>query len=129
MNRALAAAVCALMLCSCAKQYGHVPSEQECSGFGYAGNFFRDGAQAVFSIESERDMEVGMKIRCKCLFAHDASSCELVCGGRTVPVIIPETGKWCMVTVDVKLYEGLNLVTITGKGPMKSDVLIDYIEY
>lgn len=134
MNKLLMPAACvlsaAVFAVSCSR--GGVPaglSDRMHSGFGYAGDFFREGAQVTFTIESDRDMTVPVTVRCKCFFSHDAASCVMVSGSRQVPIVIPETGKWCETVVETELEKGLNHILITGAGPMKSDVLIDYIEY
>lgn len=99
------------------------------SGFGYAGNFFKESSEAVFTVWSDKEQTVTMTVRCKCRFSYDAGSCILVSGTELYPVVIPECGKWCEVDLKVGLRSGLNDICVTGVKPMKGDVMIDYIEF
>ncbi|MCI1640606.1 MAG: hypothetical protein LKI42_04950 [Bacteroidales bacterium] len=83
----------------------------------------------MFNIDSEESKTVTLNIRCKCLFEYDCNTCVLVTEYSSLPIEIQKIGQWTSVPLSLILNQGENILKIKAVKPMKSDVLIDYIEY
>jgi hypothetical protein len=133
MFRYLVAIMAAIIILSfsysCEKDNLPSLSEDDHSGYGYASVFYDGASEALFVIESDETKDVDLNIRCECSFDYDRNSCILVNEGSSYPIEIQKTGQWTSVSLRLTLKQGENRLGIMAAKPMKSYVLIDYIEY
>lgn len=107
----------------------NIPDNSGASGFGYASGLFRNDAGIYFDVTYDREGTVQVAVRCRCSYEYDADACVLDTESGTYPIVIPETGKWCLVPVEIVVGRGPGRIVVRKVHPMKGDVQIDYIEF